>query len=222
MQINELIIFLCIVLPMIPVVFAMRDKYSQRFMFFMIIGLSICLVSAQINTLLINRLTIDELNYSITLSPINEEILKAIPLMFFALVFAKEGDEIIPLAFAIGIGFGILENVIIYSNNIYTSTIGWALIRGIGASLMHSVCATTTAVGFSYVFNKKKSLLQGIIGLFSLAILFHATFNAFIQSKYSIIALLMPILLFIPINYIEYKKKIYFENLKEEIKNKTK
>ena len=82
---------------MIPVVFAMRDKYSQRFMFFMIIGLSICLVSAQINTLLINRLTIDELNYSITLSPINEEILKAIPLMFFALVFAKEGDEIMIL-----------------------------------------------------------------------------------------------------------------------------
>ena len=86
---------------------------------------------------------------------------------------------------------------------------------------MHSACAAASAVGFSYVFNKKKSLLQGMIGLFSLAILFHATFNAFIQSKYSIIALLMPILLFIPINYIEYKKKIYFESLKNNSQNKT-
>ena len=132
------------------------------------------------------------------------------------MIFAEKGDELLPLAFAVGIGFGILENIIIYCNNIYTSTIGWAFIRGIGASLMHSACTAVTAMGFSYVFNKKKSLLEGIIGLFSIAILFHATFNAFVQSKYSIVALIMPILLFIPINYIEYKKKKYFENIEKE------
>ena len=59
-----------------------------------IIGLSICLVSAQINTILVNYLNMDDLNYSITVSPINEEILKSIPLMIFALVFAKKGDQI--------------------------------------------------------------------------------------------------------------------------------
>ena len=216
METNELIIFLCIILPIIPVVFAMRDKYSKRFIIFMIIGFSICLVSAQINTILRDKLNLDSLNYSITYSPVNEEILKAIPLIIFALSYAKKGDEIIPLAFAVGIGFGIFENIMIYCDNMYTSTISWAFIRGIGASLMHSVCTAMTAIGISYVFNNKKSHLEGIIGLFSLAILFHATFNAFVQSKYSIVALIMPILLFIPINYIEYKKKKYFENLEKE------
>ena len=38
------------------------------------------------------------------------------------------------------------------------------------------------AMGFSYVFNNNKSHLEGIFGLFALAILFHATFNAFVQS----------------------------------------
>ena len=212
MEIKELIIYLCIVLPMIPVLFALRDKYSKRFLLFSIIGLSICLVSAQINTLLINELDMDRLNYSITVSPINEEILKAIPLIIFALAFAKKGDQIIPLAFAVGIGFGILENIIIYCNNMATLTVSWAIIRGIGASLMHSACTAMTAMGFSYVFNNNKSHLEGILGLFALAILYHATFNAFVQSEYNIVALIMPILLFIPINYIEYKKKKLEEN----------
>jgi RsiW-degrading membrane proteinase PrsW (M82 family) len=216
MEIRELIIYLCIVLPMIPILFALRDKFSRRFLLFSIVGLSICLVSAQINTLLIEKIGMDTLNYSITISPINEEILKAIPLIIFTLAFAKKGDQIIPLAFAIGIGFGILENIIIYCNNMSMLTISWAIIRGIGASLMHSACTAMIAMGFSYVFNNNKSHLEGIIGLFALAILYHATFNAFVQSDYRIVALIMPVLLFIPINIIEYKKKKYFEHLEEE------
>ena len=216
MEIRELIIYLCIVLPMIPILFALRDKFSRRFLLFSIIGLSICLVSAQINTLLIEKIGMDTLNYSITISPINEEILKAIPLIIFTLAFAKKGDQMIPLAFAVGIGFGILENIIIYCNNMATLTVSWAIIRGIGASLMHSACTAMIAMGFSYVFNNNKSHLEGIIGLFALAILYHATFNVFVQSDYRIVALIMPVLLFIPINIIEYKKKKYFEHLEEE------
>jgi len=216
MEIRELIIYLCIVLPMIPILFALRDKFSRRFLLFSIIGLSICLVSAQINTLLIEKIGMDTLNYSITISPINEEILKAIPLIIFTLAFAKKGDQMIPLAFAVGIGFGILENIIIYCNNMATLTVSWAIVRGIGASLMHSACTAMIAMGFSYVFNNNKSHLEGIIGLFALAILYHATFNVFVQSDYRIVALIMPVLLFIPINIIEYKKKKYFEHLEEE------
>ena len=216
MEIKELIIYLCIVLPMIPILFALKDENSRRFHLFSIIGLSICLVSAQINTLLLNKIGMDELNYSITISPINEEILKAIPLIIFTLAFAKKGEQIIPLAFAIGIGFGILENIIIYCNNMSILDLKWAIIRGLGASLMHSACTTMTAIGFSYVFNNEKSHLEGILGLFALAILYHATFNAFIQSDYSVIALIMPLLLFIPVNIIEHKKKKYFEKPKEK------
>ena len=211
MENNELIIYLCIALPMLPVVFAMRDKYSQRFLAFIIVGLTICLFSAEVNTLLVNFFKMDELAYSTTISPINEEILKAIPLIVFTVLFAEDKDEILPLAFAIGIGFSILESINVYCNNMETLTISWAFIRGIGAALMHSACTAMIAIGISYVFNYKKSFIQGIIGLFGSAILYHATFNAFVQSKYSIVALIMPLLLFIPINYIEFKKKQYLQ-----------
>ena len=153
----------------------------------------------------------DTLNYSITISPINEEILKSIPLIYFTLVFAKEKDEILPLGFAIGIGFAILESIMVYCNSLYELTVSWAIIRGFGAALMHSACTATIAMGLSYVFNNKKSHMEGILGLFSLAIIYHGIFNAFVQSKYSFIALLLPLLLFIPINIIEYRKKKYLE-----------
>lgn len=137
-------------------------------------------------------------------------------LAIFALLHAEKGEKVLPLAFAIGIGFGILENIIIYCNNLYTSTISWTFVREIGASLMHSACTAVVAMGLSYVLNHKKSFLEDIIGLFSVSVLFHATFNAFVQSQYSVVALIMPILLFIPINYIEYRKKKYFDNLDNE------
>ena len=215
MEIKELIIYLCIALPMIPIIVAMRDKYSKKFLLFLLIGLTTCLVSAQINTLLMNKFEMDSLNYSITISPINEEILKSIPLIYFALVFAKKDDQIMPLAFAIGLGFGILENIIIYCNNMHSLNLTWAIIRGIGASLMHSACTAMIAMGISYIFNKKRSLIIGMIGLFAAAILYHAMFNAFVQSLYSNVALLLPVLLFIPINIIEYKKKKYLEKLEK-------
>ena len=158
----------------------------------------------------------DILNYSITISPINEEILKSIPLIYFTLVFAKEKDEILPLGFAIGIGFAILESIVVYCSSLYELTVSWAIIRGFGAALMHSVCTAMIAMGFSYVFNNKKSHMEGILGLFALAILYHATFNAFVQSDYRIVALIMPVLLFIPINIIEYKKKKYVDNIDKE------
>ena len=215
MQTNELIVYLCIVLPMIPVVFAMRDKFSKRFLLFMIIGLTVCLVSAQLNTIFMQKLNMDMLNYSTAISPINEEILKAIPLIIFTLAFAKKGDEILPLAFAIGVGFAILESIIVYCNNIGDVTVSWAFIRGFGAALMHCVSTAMIAMGLSYVFNNKKSHLEGILGLFSLAIIYHGIFNAFVQSKYSFVALLLPLLLFIPINFIEYKKRKYFEKIEK-------
>ena len=153
----------------------------------------------------------DILRYSTAISPIIEELLKAIPIICFAIFYAEKDDEILPLAFAIGIGFAILESVVIYCDNMDYATISWAIIRGFGASLMHSVCTAMIAIGINYVINKKGNLFKGIVGLFALAIIYHGIFNAFVQSKFSFIALLLPLLLFIPINIIEYKKKKYFE-----------
>ena len=45
---------------------------------------------------------------------------------------------------------------------------------------MHSVCTAMIAMGISYVFNKKRILLQGVVGLFALAIIYHGIFNAFV------------------------------------------
>ena len=132
----------------------------------------------------------------------------------------KEGSIVIQAKYIIDIvksmpgeiiNFEVVDgsSIIIYCNNMSILDLKWAIIRGLGASLMHSACTAMTAIGFSYVFNNEKSHLEGIFGLFALAILYHATFNAFVQSDYRIVALIMPILLFIPINYIEYKKKKY-------------
>lgn len=202
----DLIIYFCLVLPIIPVIFAIKERKSKLLLTFFLIGITISLVAAQFNNTLINILNYDVLEYSKTLAPLNEELLKLIPLILFILGFKKDGDDIILLAFSIGIGFAIYENMLVLFSNINNVSILWALTRGIGAAFMHSICTATISIGFRYIEVNKKYFGMGILGLYSIAVLFHGTFNTLIDSNYMIISLIMPLLLYIFGNVLYNKK----------------
>ena len=202
----DLIIYLCLVLPIIPVIFAIKERKSKLLLIFLLIGITISLVAAQFNNTLINILNYDVLEYSKTLAPLLEELLKLIPLLLFIVGFKKKDDDIILLAFSIGIGFAIYENILILVTNMDNVSILWALTRGIGAAFMHSICTATITIGFRYVEINKKYFSMGILGLYSIAVLFHGTFNTLIDSNYMIISLIMPLLLYILGNRLYNKK----------------
>ena len=58
-----------------------------------------------------------------------EELLKALPVLVFAVFFSDDRKDILPAAMSVGIGFSILENTAILVQNLTVVTLGWAALR---------------------------------------------------------------------------------------------
>lgn len=62
-------------------------------------------------------------------TPVVEEIIKAAAVLYFALCFSDDRDTLRSLALAIGLGFALLENMVILTQHVERVTIPWALAR---------------------------------------------------------------------------------------------
>ena len=85
-----------------------------------------------------------------------EELLKALPVLVFAVFFSDDRKDILPAAMSVGIGFSILENTAILVQNLTVVTLGWAALRGLSASLMHGLCTMIIGAGLPYVKKQRK------------------------------------------------------------------
>ena len=113
-----------------------------------------------------------------------------------------------------GLGFALLENGTILVETVVvqgSADILWALIRTLGAGLLHSLCTPAVGVGISFIRDQKKMFLCGSFALLSMAIVYHSVYNTLIQSDYKYLGAAMPMLTYlvvIVILVIVYKKKI--------------
>ncbi len=197
-QMSE-ILFICIVMPMIPMLFVLPDKRSRLFVGYLMLGALLCLIAGALNTLLLQLFDGDMLYVTTTITPISEEILKALPVLYLAIFFTDDRDTLLSAAFALGVGFAVLEDAVILAQNPAGVSIGWAFARVIGAALMHGACTSTIGLGMSYINKRRKLFFCGTLSLLITAILFHATFNVLVQSAYRIAAFILPISLYLPV-----------------------
>lgn len=202
-----LILFICFFIPMTMALFLVKGE-SKITLLFMIIGIFICLFASYINGFvesISTNLTRMQLTYIVT--PVVEEVLKAIPIVVFVFMFEPKKEHLLSCAMMLGIGFSILENAYILASNIEMVTLSWAVIRGFGAGLMHGISTLMVGYGLSYVSTHKKLALTGTYGLLILATMYHACFNLLIQSEYRFYGILMPTVTFLPILLIFYRKR---------------
>ena len=204
------ILFICLVSPMLLMLFLLR-KRSRLLVGYMVIGVCVTLFVSELNTLILNALNADLVYVTTTLTPISEEIVKAIPVLFYALVFSDNKDRVIPLAFATGVGFAMFENMVILVQNIENVTIGWAIIRGFSTALMHAVCTVAVGFGICFVKKKRKLFYCGTFALLTMACIYHGVFNMLVQSNYKYLGFLLPVLTYIPIVIQQYQ---YFRRKK--------
>ena len=177
---------------------------------YMLLGQVVCLLAAQLNTMLRDALYgVDYDIYAVTVSitPVVEEILKAIPVIYFGFVISHKKEDLLNIAMALGIGFAILENFYILVVDTTAVTIGWALMRGFSSALLHGICTSLVGYGVSYVKTRKKLFYTGTFGLLTMAVIIHGLFNAFIQSQYSYVGILLPIAIYIPFVIVPLIKK---------------
>ena len=204
----EYILFLCVVVPL-GLMLPMLTGRAKLVMGHMIIGIIVCLFVSELNALIL-PLFDNDLEYTTTvITPITEEIIKAIPILFYAMVFSDKRETVTMLAFALGIGFGMFENMVILVQNIEMVTLTWAIIRGFATALMHGICTLSVGFGISFIRKKRKLFYCGTFALLTFAAIYHGIFNM-LQTSYKYIGSFIPIVTYVPIfllQRIQYQKK---------------
>ena len=189
------VILICIAVPLL-LLMTLMDARSRLLTGFMLVGMLTAASAYEINSTVQVMFWMTGQEVSVWVAPVIEELLKAVPILFYSVAVSDDRKILLPLSMAVGIGFAILENAYLLTAYIDQVTISWALVRGLSTSLSHGLCTLTVGYGMSFVRKQKKLFYTGIFGLLSLAMTFHAVFNLLIQSQYDWIGMGLPILLF--------------------------
>ncbi|MFA6332194.1 MAG: PrsW family glutamic-type intramembrane protease [Methanoregula sp.] len=135
---------------------------------------------------------------TINISPVIEEFFKVLPLVLAVLVFRRNTNrDILIYAMAIGIGFSIIENLVILREDPYFFTI---LIRSFSTSLMHGCTCAVFGYGLVLIRDVDRRALPALLtGFFMVAVLIHAFFNL-VDEHFGLVGditdLILPFLLF--------------------------
>ena len=181
------------------------EKKARRPIIFVLIGIFVSVFAAEVNGLLRTVLPMSTYEVTIIVTPITEEILKAIPILVFATVLTAKKEALFTASMAVGIGFAVLENAYYLLNDASFNMFD-AIIRAFGAGLMHGMCTLLVGVGISFVKKRSKIFVVGTFALLSTAITYHGIYNMMVQSSYPAVGYLLPISNYIPFFVWRIKK----------------
>ena len=190
------ILFISISIPLLFLALLVEKK-ARLPISFMLIGVFVSVFASEINGLFSQMLSMDMYSKTVIVTPVSEELLKALPVLYYAIVISDKRERLFTASMALGIGFALLENAyfLLNSDN-FTMII--AVTRAFGAGLMHGMCTLLVGVGISFVKKKRKLFAVRTFGLLSTAIVYHGIYNILIQSEFSIVGTLLPIATYIP------------------------
>ena len=208
------ILFISIFFPLF-LMMLLVEKKARLPIVFVLVGIFVSVFASAFNGFLLKALNMSRADAAITLAPITEELLKAVPIMFFAVVISDKREKLFTASMATGIGFAIMENAYYLIVNYETFSIVSALVRGFGTGLMHGMCTLLVGFGISFIRKKRKLFAVGTFALLSTAITYHSIFNMLIQSKYHIAGALLPLVTYLPFfiwRYMKSREKTKREN----------
>ncbi|MBR6404902.1 MAG: PrsW family intramembrane metalloprotease [Lachnospiraceae bacterium] len=187
-------ILLCIAVPLLVSLLFIRDNV-RRFMAALLLGMGVCLIAAYICGFLGLAAGMSEDDTSIFLSPVVEELMKLLPLLFFLLLFSPEDRQLAMLAVAIGAGFATYENCC-YILTAGAGSLPYILVRGLAVGVMHIVSILALSIWLIMAKRLKAFSFPAVVGGLSLAMIFHALYNLLVSRPgvSTVIGYLMPLL----------------------------
>lgn len=190
------VLFVSISIPLLMMAL-MIEKKSRLPVVFVLIGIFVSVFASEVNGLLARELGMSKHEITVLVTPITEEFFKALPILYFAVIMSDKMEHLFTASMATGIGFAVLENAYYLLSYPNFSMLN-AVIRAFGSGLMHGMCTLLVGTGISFVKKKSKMFAVGTFGFLSTAIVYHGIYNILIQSKYSIVGALFPIVTYIP------------------------
>ena len=198
------ILFVSIFVPILLMA-CLVEKKARQPIIFVLIGIFLSVFASEVNAYMRNILPMSPFEITIIVTPISEEILKALPILFFATVLAPKKEALFTASMAVGIGFAVLENAF-YMLTSNSFNMFDAIIRAFGAGLMHGMCTLLVGVGILFVKKKYKLFVVGTFAMLSTAITYHGIYNMLVQSDFRVIGYLLPISTYIPFVVWRIKK----------------
>ena len=101
------ILFVAIFIPILLMA-CLVEKKARHPIIFVLIGIFLSVFASEINAYLRSVLPMDTFEITIVVTPITEEILKALPILFFAVVIVPKKEALFTASMAVGIGFAVL------------------------------------------------------------------------------------------------------------------
>lgn len=200
------ILFISVFVPLLMMMLLVEKK-TRLPIAFVLVGIFMSVFAADLNSVLLQLLQMSEKDATINLTPIVEELLKAMPILFFAVAVTDKRETLFTASMATGIGFAVLENSYYLLMNQHSFSMLSAVVRGFGTGLMHGMCTLLVGFGISFVRKKKKLFAVGSFALLTTAITYHAIFNMLVQSQYPMVGALLPIATYLPFLAWRHSKK---------------
>jgi RsiW-degrading membrane proteinase PrsW (M82 family) len=190
------ILFVSVFIPILLMA-GLIEKRAREPITFVLIGIFTSVFAAELNGLLCAVLPMSSFEITTIVTPITEEILKALPILVYATVLSAKKEKLFTASMAVGIGFAVLENAFYLLNDASFNMID-AIIRAFGAGLMHGMCTLLVGVGISFAKKRSKIFVVGTFALLSTAITYHGIYNMLVQSDFEVIGFLLPMATYIP------------------------
>lgn len=205
MEYLNLYISIALMAPLLMMLIVLRGK-ARRILGFAVAGIYVCLLSGEVNALILNTFCLSNEYFTENVSPIVEEVLKAIPIFVYVFVFKPDRQFNIECAIAIGVGFALMENVITLIDYADDINLVLVLFRGFGAGMMHGMSTLIIGLGADIVIRKKRLIVPGTLAALATASIYHSIYNTIIQSQFQYFGILLPLLTFLPLLIILRKQ----------------
>lgn len=206
MESPHLMLFICLAAPLSMMLFVFKGR-SREILSFLLAGIFMCLFAGEINGLILNKTELSLRFITVNITPIVEEILKAIPVVFFAFLWKPDRQLLLECAIAVGVGFATLENTCLLFDNAAALSAGMIVSRGFGAGMMHGVSTLAVGSSMAVASTERKLSYTGTVAALSAAIIYHSIYNIIVQSPYPMLGVLLPIVTYIPLLIVVSKKR---------------
>lgn len=188
------------VIPLLFIVFMLDDKKSRQIILFFCWGIFAGILSFNLNNLFGGN-TEQAQRMTVSIAPIIEEICKGLPVLLLVLI-RKQPQQSIRLivlcALASGVGFSIQESIYYFATSSREVMDIWLLvIRTMTTSPMHGITTAAFGIGLMISYKQKHVLVPLVFGLLALCASVHALFNMLLQTEFALIAMIMPIGIFL-------------------------
>ena len=174
-------IFICLIAPLLIAAYMLKGE-ARRFIAFFIIGITVCLLSAHINNFFVSvmidngRATMTAAQAIVRITPVCEEVLKALPVFLCIVLTAPKRETIIAVALAVGLGFATFENCCLIAQYGAHDFL-YALLRGFAAGVTHTICAAILGYGLSMAYGHRRMVMPVSFALLCASSTYHAIYN---------------------------------------------